>query len=324
MTKIRRNRRKKSLGGSTKAALALFLLIAVTIGAYLIAGPTNRQAAKPKPDLVFPLPPHTVSVSPDMPKPVYPAASSSHQKKELETQGAKSVSEAPVHHSATTGRGKLSIIIDDMGSSMQEARSLAAIGVPLTFSIIPGLAHFKEVAAFAGSQEIEVMIHMPMQSKGWPQRPLEPNGLLVSMDGSAIASRVDEYIRLVPGASGANNHMGSEFTEHEEKMRPVLASLKEKGLFFIDSVTTPHSVGYRMARQMMIKTARRKVFLDNEQNRDYIAGQIRQAVIMAGKLGSAIAICHPHPVTISTLAAILPTLKQQGITLTPASQLVEE
>ena len=219
-------------------------------------------------------------------------------------------------------KGRLAIIIDDMGTSVQEARSLAQIGVPLTFSIIPGLRSCHEVAAYASSQKIETMIHLPMQSKGWPQRRLEANGLLISMDDVAIREHLEEYLRAVPRAVGANNHMGSEYTEHEQQMATVMETLKGRGLFFIDSVTTPHSVGQRLAREMGVRSGKRNVFLDNEQNGAYIQGQLSQAVRMARRNGFAIAICHPHPATIKTLAASLPALKQQGITLVNVSQLV--
>lgn len=221
-----------------------------------------------------------------------------------------------------SGKGQLAIIIDDMGTTVQEARSLAAIGVPLTFSIIPGLRSYREVASFAAGNGIETMIHIPMQSKGWPQRRLESNGLLVAMEADEISGRVSEFMRDIPMAAGANNHMGSEFTEHEEKLRPVLEALKGKGLFFVDSVTTPASAGYRLARELGIRSARRQVFLDNEQSQTYIRGQLIQAVRLARKNGSAIAICHPHPATIQALAALLPGLEQQGITLVQASKLV--
>jgi len=220
------------------------------------------------------------------------------------------------------GTGQLAIIIDDMGSSMQEARSLAGIGVPLTFSIIPGLHKCREVAAFAASNGIETMIHIPMQSKEWPERRLEASGLLVSMDDAAISERLEDFMRTLPGAVGANNHMGSEFTEHEDKMRVVLNMLKGRGLFFVDSVTSPGTVGMRVARELDMKTGRRSVFLDNEQDGAYIRGQLNQAVRLAKKTGGVIAICHPHPATIRTLEAALPGLARQGITLVPASELV--
>jgi len=220
------------------------------------------------------------------------------------------------------GKGRLAVIIDDMGSSMEEARSLAGIGVPLTFSIIPDLARYREVAAFAAANGIETMIHIPMQSKGWPQRRLEANGLLVSMDDAEVRARLEGFMRDIPKAVGANNHMGSEYTEHEEQMRVVLGALKSRGLFFIDSMTSPRSTGLRLAREMGIRSERRNVFLDNEQNQTYIQGQLNQAVRVAQKAGTAIAICHPHPATIKALASLLPGLEQQGITLVPASQLV--
>lgn len=221
------------------------------------------------------------------------------------------------------GTGQLAIIIDDMGANMQQARALAGIGVPLTFSIIPGLNNYKEVAAFAASGGVEIMIHIPMQSKGWPERRLEANGLLVSMADTDIVEHLDGFMRTIPKAVGANNHMGSEFTEHEDKMRVVLERLKGKGLFFVDSVTSPKTVGIRLAQELGMKTGRRNVFLDNEQDGIYILGQLNQAVRMAKKTGAAIAICHPHPATIQTLAAALPGLEKQGITLVPASRLVK-
>jgi polysaccharide deacetylase 2 family uncharacterized protein YibQ len=220
------------------------------------------------------------------------------------------------------GSGLLAVVIDDMGASMQEARTLAGIGVPLTFSIIPGLHNYREVASFAAIRGIETMIHIPMQSKGWPQRRLEANGLLVSLDDAAITDRVEGFMADIPKAVGANNHMGSEFTEHEDKMRVVLGLLKARGLFFIDSVTSPQTVGLRLAHEMGMRAGRRDVFLDNEQNEAYIRGQFNQAIRLARKRGAGIAICHPHPVTIKTLAALLPGLQKQGITLVPASRLV--
>jgi len=233
------------------------------------------------------------------------------------------LSSARIQVEQPSGTGQLAVIIDDMGASMQEARSLVAIGVPVTFSIIPGLHSYRDVAAFAASNGIETMIHIPMQSKEWPQRRLESNGLLISMEDTAIAAHLEQYIRDIPKAVGANNHMGSEFTEHEMQMRVVLQALKDKGMFFVDSVTSPQTVGQRVAMDMGVKFGRRNVFLDNEQDRTYIQGQLSQAVRLAKKTGASIVICHPHPATIKSLAALLPGLKKQGITLVSASRLVK-
>lgn len=222
-----------------------------------------------------------------------------------------------------SGKAELAIVVDDMGSSLQEAQSLAAIGVPINFAIIPGLRHYHEVANFSANRGIEIMIHMPMQPKEYPRRRLESNGLLLEQSDEELRDRLNSYIEQLPQAVGANNHMGSGFTENPEKMKVVLSVLKENNLFFLDSITTPLTVGAKVAKELGMSYARRDVFLDNDQNELYIRGQLAKAVSRSHKTGHAIAICHPHHATIATLAKILPTLSQQGVVLVKISHLIK-
>jgi polysaccharide deacetylase 2 family uncharacterized protein YibQ len=220
------------------------------------------------------------------------------------------------------GPGTVAIIVDDMGNSMEEARALLAINLPVTFSIIPGLPKAKAVAEAAHGRGQEVMLHIPMEPKGYENKPFEKNGLLVAQSDDEIVRRLEGYFRMVPYADGANNHMGSRFTEDRAKMRTVLGVLREKGLFFIDSKTSSSSVGDKVAREMGVETASRSVFLDNVQNVAAIRKQLDQVAAAARKRGSAIAICHPHRTTIQALAAAMPELQKEGITFVAASQLV--
>jgi hypothetical protein len=222
----------------------------------------------------------------------------------------------------STGPGSLAIIIDDMGSSVDEARTLLAIGQPVTFSIIPGLPKARAVAEAAQARGGEVMLHLPMQPKDYPQRRLEDNGLLLAASDAELNQRIDQYLREVPFAVGANNHMGSGFTESSEKMRTVLTALKGRGFFYVDSMTTARSVGYSLARQLGMEAATRNVFLDNVQEVRAIRDQLEKAAELARKKGSAIAIGHPHPATLQALAAAMPQLARDGITFVYASEVV--
>lgn len=221
-----------------------------------------------------------------------------------------------------TGPGSLAIIIDDMGAGMQEARDLLAIGLPVTFAVIPGLPKDRAVAELAHQQGGRVMIHMPMEPQGYPERRLEKNGLLLSQSEAEIAERLRTYFQLVPHAVGANNHMGSRFTEDGEKMGLVLNMLKEKGLFFIDSRTSPKSVGIQLAHQLGMEAGTRNVFLDNVQEVGAIKVQLEEAARIARRKGGAIAIGHPHPTTIRALREMMPELRDAGIRFVYASELV--
>lgn len=220
------------------------------------------------------------------------------------------------------GPGTVAIVIDDMGSSMEEARQLLAINLPLTFSIIPGLARSRSVAEEVHAKGRQVMLHIPMEPKGFPQRKLEKNGLLLSESGADIERQMAEYLQTVPHAVGANNHMGSSFTENGEKMEVVLKVLQGKGLYFIDSKTSSASVGYSLAKKMGMRAASRQVFLDNTLDVAAITSQLDQVAALARKRGSAIAICHPHRQTIQALAAAMPRMQREGIRFVAASELV--
>jgi hypothetical protein len=322
----RTNRYEKRNGkGTTALAVFLVLVLALLVGGYYFFAWQQQEAlfrlqqhptAPVAPSTVVP----PVAVLPDGTGPSRdPGPDWEHYTDDTHRPVAKV---PPMQQPLQLGKAELAIIVDDMGSSLQEARNLTAIGVPITLAVIPGLRHDREVAAFAAGQGAEVMLHLPMQSKEYPRRRLEANGLLLEYDQEKLQQLVEGYFAQVPQAKGANNHMGSAFTEDEPQMRAVLSLLSQQGRFFVDSVTTPASVGARLAAELGMKSARRDVFLDNEQQEAYILNQLNTAVSRARKTGRAIAICHPHPVTIATLAKALPSLQRQGITLVYASQLV--
>lgn len=319
----RNKSRKKPSGPRVVTLVILSLVVGAVIGYFLFSPPRKTGVIPRKPERSHVKPVTPAASIPEDANTGSPAVPQLPHKEQRKYPLTTAIPETEKSGSVVSTSGRLAIIIDDMGSGLSEARSLAAIKVPLTFSIIPGLHVDKDVAAYASSKGIETMIHIPMQSKGWPARRLEANGLLVTMDSDELQERVTRFVQQFPGAVGANNHMGSEFTEQGEKMAAVLQILKKNNLFFIDSITSPESIGLKVAKQLGVRSARRNVFLDNEQERSYILGQLNQAVRLAKKNGSAIAICHPHPATIATLAAALPGLAGQGVQLVPASQLVK-
>ncbi len=325
----RTNRYKKQKSGRGSLTLAAFVVMIIALIAVMQLSKTVKTD-RPKPIASQPIlapaepeqtpPPKEVTDQPDEDDDRLQEQYLHEFTDDFHHEPAQKPIAMPEDRSAT---GRLAIIIDDMGSSLEEAKLLTSIGVPLNFAIIPGLKHDKAVADFAAGNGIELLIHIPMQPREYPKRRLESNGLLLSHSDQELQQRVNSYLERIPQAVGANNHMGSEFTENSNKMRSVLKSLKEGGLFFIDSVTTPNSVADKVAAEINLPMARRNVFLDNEQSETYITGQLKQAVRHAIRTGQAIAICHPHPATIATLSKQLPKLAGEGISLVYVSSLIK-
>lgn len=312
-------RRKNSAGKNkipvgNRPLLTLLIVVILIVSAFYMLEKIRKSSVPP--------PEHEKPAVTDIHK--MPERAEQPAREYLEHQPYTTAVPIPPKHprKRAIGPGTVAIIIDDMGSSVAEANELMAIRLPLTFSIIPGLAHVKGVAEAAHAGGYQVMLHIPMEPKGYPKQRMESYGLLLSQNDEDIRRRLEEFIRQVPYAKGANNHMGSRFTEEREKMGAVLGFLKEKGLFFIDSKTTPRSVGSSLAREMGIETASRNVFLDNTQDVEAIRSQLEQLGAMARRKGAAIGICHPHKTTIQALAETMPRMKEEGITFVYAADLV--
>jgi polysaccharide deacetylase 2 family uncharacterized protein YibQ len=116
-----------------------------------------------------------------------------------------------------------------------------------------------------------------------------------------------------PNIKGINNHMGSHLTEIGYFMRPIMESIKayRSQLYFLDSRTSALSVAYIEALNSGLDSVRRDIFLDNDHaNLESIKFQFKLWLKKARDNGSAVAIGHPHPNTMTHLTENLPLLEK--------------
>ncbi len=209
---------------------------------------------------------------------------------------------------AQEGRPRIAIIIDDMGYHQQIGRRLIALDLDLTFSFLPKAPYTKTQEELAWEKGRDVMLHLPMQARDPAVNP-GPGALYRHYSRQRIQALIAEDLKSVPHAIGSNNHMGSRFTEDRAAMHEVLAVLRKKGLFFVDSYTTAASTGLDEARRMGVPTARRHVFLDNVLDEKKICRQLDRLVDRAREKGWAIGIGHPHRATLNALTDCGPTIQ---------------
>ncbi len=218
-------------------------------------------------------------------------------------------------------RPKVALIIDDMGYDQKVGREFIALDATITYAVLPFSPHGKELALAAEKKGLEVMLHLPMEPIEYPSINPGPGALLTSMSPDELISQLRADLRWVPGIKGVNNHMGSRMTQVSSQLYQIFSVLKEKGLFFIDSRTTPASLCRPSARLLRIPFAERNVFLDNVLKPDAIRRQIEELLRIAQERGQAVGIGHPHPATYREIRAMLPEIKGK-VALVPASQVV--
>lgn len=218
----------------------------------------------------------------------------------------------------------VAIIIDDMGYSLGAIDRITELNVDFTIAILPFSPLAKETASIAHQNDLEVILHLPLESINNTDDNNNTDGIIHSqMSPDEIIKRLEENLEEIPYVHGINTHMGSKITSDENLMNIILTYIREKDLFFIDSRTTPRSVAFDMAKAMGIPCAERNVFLDNEINEDNIRGQLLKLYRKAQEEGQAIGICHPTPETLRTLKKYLHLMSDYDVRIVHASQIVK-
>lgn len=218
---------------------------------------------------------------------------------------------------------RIAVIIDDLGLSSQATEQLARMEGPYTLAYLPYAEELPSQTSAVRQAGHELMVHLPMQSRLENADPGK-NALLQGLSFEEFGKRMEWNLSRFSGYVGINNHMGSLITEDPTLMVRLMARLRRDGLLYVDSLTTPKSVGRRAAKALGVPFTARDVFLDNEQDRNYINKQLETVEKIARLRGYAIAIGHPYVETLEALAAWRQTLAFKGLQLVPISQIMSE
>jgi len=216
----------------------------------------------------------------------------------------------------------VAIVIDDVGYDGRLAKQFLEIEGALSFSVLPHSTYSKSISRRVNEAGRDLLLHLPMEPKGYPEVNPGVGALLTEMTEVEIVQTLRKNLDSLPNVKGVNNHMGSKFCESEQKLIPVMKELKRRGLFFLDSRTTTGTRAYTVAQKFHVPAAERNVFLDNIQNSQAIRGQLKRLIQLARLKGGAIGIAHPHEATLTVLRVEVPKLPAKGVELVPVSQLV--
>jgi polysaccharide deacetylase 2 family uncharacterized protein YibQ len=215
--------------------------------------------------------------------------------------------------------GRLALVIDDCGLTMDGIADLLALEQPLTFAVLPYHQYSGTIARQAAAQGKQVLVHLPLESLGGERA--EPTTILTTMTNEQIRDRTGEAIAAVPQSVGVNNHQGSKATADPRVMKAAMAVMQERGLSFLDSRTNAGSVAYGTAKAMGMRAVENDHFIDNSSDVETIKRELRTAGKLAISQGEAVAIGHIRPNTVIALREMLPELESMGVKMVFVSEL---
>ncbi len=217
---------------------------------------------------------------------------------------------------------RVALIIDDVGSVRKAADAMLQVPARLTWAVLPFTPYAGEYVEAARERGFEVILHLPLEPI---DRKNNPGPGLIKRDWTEaeIIDQLEANLNQVPGAVGINNHMGSAGTADERLMEIIMGFIKNKNIYFVDSMTSLSSLGETVARHHQVKFNKRDVFIDNLEDIDSKKKALRQLIKIALKKGEAIGIGHVRNGTAEAIMEMLPEFEKAGIELVTVSELLD-
>lgn len=221
----------------------------------------------------------------------------------------------------------IAIVIDDFGNESEGTEEMMNLNIKFTGAVMPNMSKSATEAERLYKSDNDVILHMPMEAHTGKRSWLGPSPILNDMSGEEAKNIFDSCIENIKYCSGVNNHMGSKIMENEEILNVIFGDIKNRNLFFVDSMTTPKSKGKEIAEKYNINYIQRDVFLDSTNDVAQVERNMRKTGEIALKKGYAVAIGHVGAeggkVTVQAIKNTYKELENKGIKFVTVSELFE-
>jgi polysaccharide deacetylase 2 family uncharacterized protein YibQ len=217
---------------------------------------------------------------------------------------------------------RLAIVVDDCGYDPTRDAEWLKFPEQITLAVIPFGPSSRRLARSAHERGFGVLIHVPMEPESLVSDRTEGFRLRRGMSREEMNALLGRMIEENSWATGVSNYMGSAFTADLESMETLVSLLKSRGMFFLDSVTTPRSVAVLAALRAGLPVTRRDVFLDAGIPPEEMRSRWEEAIATAKEKGKAVLVCHGRKDSFRTILDLVPDLEAEGILAVTVDELL--
>lgn len=217
--------------------------------------------------------------------------------------------------SGPADKGKVAVVVMDLG--LDKAATEAAIAklppeVTLAFSpYAPSLDKWIKKARDFGH---EVLLILPAEAPGYPNRDPGPLGLISSLSPEANLVRLETVMAKAAGYAGLIS-LGTTYGA-SPLMAGTLGAVKEHGLMYLGDGAAPPDRAPPLAKVTAV--------VDSDPFKEAIDMRLNQVSIQARTKGQAVAVLSARPLSFIRLIAWLNDLDGQNLVLTPATTVVQQ
>ena len=215
---------------------------------------------------------------------------------------------------------RIVVIVGGMGIS-QTGTSKAIRDLPedVTLAFAPYGSSLGRWAARAREDGHEILLQVPMEPIGYPQKNPGEHTLLTSAGGAVNAENLQWAMSRITSYTGVMNYMGARFLADQQATRSLLEELVGRGVFFLDDGSSGQSTAAVVGGAIRAPVVTADLTIDKQRSSRQIEKQLENLEQIARTKGVAVGIASAFPTTVRTLAAWIPLARERGVALVPAS-----
>jgi polysaccharide deacetylase 2 family uncharacterized protein YibQ len=195
--------------------------------------------------------------------------------------------------------------------------------VPFTFAVRPDLPSTGRVSRDLRRQKREIFLHLAMEPRGYPKLDPGKDAILLDLTQVEIEDRITRGLSTVGAPRGVISRLGGAAVNDADVMRAVLGELKRRDLPFVDAHGAGPSVVEEIGEEVGARTGILNATLDGSGNTPAaVRARLKQLVTTAMQRGAIIVSLHPSSVILGVLESERAALREQGVDMVPASEIV--
>ena len=215
---------------------------------------------------------------------------------------------------------RIVIIVGGIGISQTgTSKAIRDLPADVTLAFAPYGSSLGRWAGRAREAGHEILLQVPMEPVGYPQKNPGEHTLLISAGGAANAENLQWAMSRITSYTGVMNYMGARFLADQQATRSLLEELVGRGIFFLDDGSSGQSIAAAVGSAIRAPVVTGDLTIDKQRSSRQIEKQLENLEQIARTKGVAVGIASAFPTTVRTLAAWIPLARERGVALVPAS-----
>lgn len=217
-------------------------------------------------------------------------------------------------------RPRIAIMIMGFGLNKTFAeRALEQLPADISLAFTPYSGELQNQINAARADGHEVALELPMEPFNYPDNDPGPYTLLTSLPEEANRKRLEWLLARGAGYFATVNRQGGRYLSEMDALTPILASLKERGLGFVDTGDGARNTTAEAAPENGFNWVAGNQVIDASKSPRQIDGALEDLEKAARSSGMAVGIGTALPITVDRVAQWAATLDEKGIDLVPVS-----